>query len=444
MQVTQMGSYIEQGNRMAYVAGGLQKLTIPTYDGSGQAVHPSVVYIPGGFGPAEEKYYWWMCMTPFPYGNDDYENPSILASNDRRSWVVPAGMTNPLVPAPTPPAYNRDGELLYDGISLHLYWTDSTGGVFRKTLSNNSSTWSAATNIVSVASITGGTILKFGVNDYRCIKEAPLSGGRVAFQVITSTDGINFKDRRYMYTNLVGITAHSSTFIDGSGIHFLVSVIPPGEVAGRNGNLYYGYAEHNSSFITFDTTPILSQEMLNHWTNGTLYKSSMVQGDNQTLEIFVSAYRRGNTEWGIGVVPIKTNNPKRSFDTRGQIRKIRVFEGTQIRDTVTQFSDYLEEFQIFKNKEIWIHSDHDQAVEVGLYARFRSGETVDDYLYYGAGGTALQTVSIPATQTYRPAVLDSSHISALGKISPVQIKIGLKPAAAPTAGSLTMYLVAYN
>ena len=51
-------------------------LGTPTYDSRGQVVHPDVLYVPDGFGP--EKWPYWMAMTPYPNGNDAYENPSIL------------------------------------------------------------------------------------------------------------------------------------------------------------------------------------------------------------------------------------------------------------------------------------------------------------------------------------------------------------------------------
>jgi hypothetical protein len=54
------------------------KLNIPTYDGSGQAVHPDIYYNANGWN----GYYYWMAMTPYPNGDAAYENPSIIVSND--------------------------------------------------------------------------------------------------------------------------------------------------------------------------------------------------------------------------------------------------------------------------------------------------------------------------------------------------------------------------
>ena len=69
-------------------------LVTPTYDGSGQVVHPDVVHVPGGWN----GYEYWMGMTPYPNSNDNYENPSIIASNDNATWVVPSGRDEPALP----------------------------------------------------------------------------------------------------------------------------------------------------------------------------------------------------------------------------------------------------------------------------------------------------------------------------------------------------------
>ena len=95
---------------------------IPTYDGSGQAMHPDIAYFPDGW----HGYKYWMAMTPYTYDSAGRENPSIVVSNDGSSWLVPPGLTNPLVP---PPAcdHNSDPDIVYDPPSdeLYLYYTES-------------------------------------------------------------------------------------------------------------------------------------------------------------------------------------------------------------------------------------------------------------------------------------------------------------------------------
>lgn len=128
-------------------------LTIPTYDGSGESTHPSVLYFRDGWGTG--GYNYWMAFTPYPTGNDDYENPSILASYDGDTWVVPAGLTNPLDNASGVP-YNSDTELVMDpdGVTMHCVWRyyDNPGTEYMyKRSSTDGVTWSAKALVYSVA-----------------------------------------------------------------------------------------------------------------------------------------------------------------------------------------------------------------------------------------------------------------------------------------------------
>lgn len=74
-----------------------------------QITHPHVLFAPGGWNGFE----WWLVATPYVDSNDQTENPSIWCSNDGINWVVPAGVTNPLVPSPGAPDYNSD---------VHSWW----------------------------------------------------------------------------------------------------------------------------------------------------------------------------------------------------------------------------------------------------------------------------------------------------------------------------------
>ena len=94
----------------------------PTYDGSGQAIHPDIEYFPSAWN----GYKYWMAMTPYPGGKDPWENPSLLASNDGIKWVAPAGLPTPLYPKP-PCDHNSDTDLVYNPATdeLWVYWLDT-------------------------------------------------------------------------------------------------------------------------------------------------------------------------------------------------------------------------------------------------------------------------------------------------------------------------------
>jgi hypothetical protein len=82
------------------------RLTIPTYDGSGQAVHPDVL-VEGDRAV--------MAITPYPFSNNRFENPSLLRTRDGSQFdAVPDA--SPLVPAP-PIDHNDDPDLRRDAVT---------------------------------------------------------------------------------------------------------------------------------------------------------------------------------------------------------------------------------------------------------------------------------------------------------------------------------------
>jgi len=112
--------------RLAVLENPTDWQTTPTYDGSGQAIHPDIVQIPGGWN----GYEYWMAMTPYPGSDNQIENPSVLASNDGELWEVPAGLVNPLIGAP-PCDHNNDTDIIFNPYAaggagkLMLYYLDT-------------------------------------------------------------------------------------------------------------------------------------------------------------------------------------------------------------------------------------------------------------------------------------------------------------------------------
>jgi hypothetical protein len=67
-------------------------LSIVTYEGSGQAVHPDFVRLPASWSGDPVR----LVATPYPGGNATYENPSLYTGRTGIDWVVPEGVTKPL------------------------------------------------------------------------------------------------------------------------------------------------------------------------------------------------------------------------------------------------------------------------------------------------------------------------------------------------------------
>lgn len=104
---------------------------VPTYEGSNQETHPKLLYFPKGWN----GYRYWMSMTPYPATNDDYENPSIVTSNDLKTWVVPRGLKNPITGVPKDVSYGghfSDSQIVMNGRTMELWYRANIGN--RRTL----------------------------------------------------------------------------------------------------------------------------------------------------------------------------------------------------------------------------------------------------------------------------------------------------------------------
>lgn len=127
-------------------------LTIPTYEGSGEAVHPDVIYFPDGWNGWE----YWMAMTPYPGGNDQFENPSILQSHDGTTWQVPAGLTNP-IDVQKVGGHLADTEIIVDPDNrMWCFWTSDPDGVLHS-WSDDGVTWAPKASVTWTAG-RGGNV----------------------------------------------------------------------------------------------------------------------------------------------------------------------------------------------------------------------------------------------------------------------------------------------
>lgn len=80
-------------------------------------VHPCVRYIPEGLGGHQ----WWLAVTPYPEGNNKYENPVLYYGDENgmrppKNWIY-AGMVQEMPSR----GYNADPNLHYDRDSKLLY-----------------------------------------------------------------------------------------------------------------------------------------------------------------------------------------------------------------------------------------------------------------------------------------------------------------------------------
>ncbi len=169
-----------------------------------QWVHPDVVQVPGGWN----GYEYWMCCTT--YASETQEDPCILVSNDRLTWVPPPGLTNPLSTGT-----NKDNDMLLVGDTMYLFWQQNISSQITTRLrtSTDGVTWTPAQTVISTP---------VGGNDIRLSPAIVYDVGTATWWMYT-VDGTLSLDYRtassptgpWSAPSLIGYTVPS----DGAGVH---------------------------------------------------------------------------------------------------------------------------------------------------------------------------------------------------------------------------------
>lgn len=124
----------------------LTTLMFPTYDGSGEVVHPDVLWVPDRDIPL------LLAITPYPGGDNRLENPSLFGSRFGREWRVPPGVVNPLARTGPGGIHLSDPDLVrrQETGEFYLYYREVTDrNVIKLIRSADAVTWTAPLQVVA-------------------------------------------------------------------------------------------------------------------------------------------------------------------------------------------------------------------------------------------------------------------------------------------------------
>lgn len=281
-------------------------MVTPTPDGTGSVVHPGV----HDFGATKwNGKRFWMAITPYKDSDDQKENPCILQSHDGFTWTVPAGLTNPLDPAPGSPDLNSDTELYYDAPSgrLYCFWRTVTDGLTTETIyrsySTDGVTWSAKQVAVTVTSdgvqLLSPAIRKLGSTFFLWTNNRRLSASAI--------DGTFGSGTATTWNGQGGAT------IPGSNWHIGVEVVGTEVWALLNKHTPYKTfaARSTDGGLTFtvNPTPVI-EPTASGWDNGDIngtYRATFQLHENGTkARVWYSAMSANSTtSWRAGytIVP---------------------------------------------------------------------------------------------------------------------------------------------
>lgn len=106
-----------------------------------------------------------MALTPYPNGNDNYENPSIFVSQDGIHWSIPTGLTNPIDSFPGGTYHNGDVELILgQDDDLYCYYIDTIVTGYRVLVRSSSDgiTWGSETALFTGSYALSPTVVYDG------------------------------------------------------------------------------------------------------------------------------------------------------------------------------------------------------------------------------------------------------------------------------------------
>ena len=295
------------------LSNAVEPVNTPTYEESGQATHPSILY----FEKAWHGYAYWMAMTPYPYNDETFENPSILASDDGETWEVPDGATNPLVDAPKV-GHNCDVDLIYDPDldELRMYYVeadDETGSVIYLLTSDDGATWKRPRAVFRDHSVMYGilspTVICNEDGTYQMwYVDSGNEGWKSQSNVVKtcmSRDGIQWDEP----------TVCDDFVLEGYQIwHLFIRYIPeedaylalfPAYKNGTDADHCYLFAAKKTGDRPwmFEKKPLLSPGEKDSWDDLCIYRSTFLYHKDE-LEIWYSARKRDDSSWRIGKISV--------------------------------------------------------------------------------------------------------------------------------------------
>jgi hypothetical protein len=291
--------------QLHFTIGNIQLLTITTPDGTGRAVHPSVLYRPGG--AAFGGYDWWMGFTP--YANDTQENPCILASTDGYTWVVPAGISNPLDPDPGTPQHNSDTELVYWNGSLYLYYVhyinSSQTNLCRRSISSGMVVGDEEICISTSQPASPAIIIKDGLWYLLYRNQGTIADSQIAY----SKDGLNWSIPKtigysdYGFGTSLGMNFWHPTIFNYHGRIFgLVAQQLSGTGTGAE-QLYEFWIDDFESYQKVNSVPIITPTTPGiTWSPSCIYRACFVDGS--TPRIYFSTMGPTTADRNIAVADV--------------------------------------------------------------------------------------------------------------------------------------------
>ncbi|OKP95381.1 hypothetical protein [Paenibacillus sp. P46E] len=280
-------------------------LPIPTYDGSGQSTHPSVIHVPGRWAGFE----YWMAHTPYPDTNDDYENPSVVCSQDGVEWLEPAQnpIDKPTADETARGAYMSDNEIiLVNGVLECWYrFTDPDNNIERlyRKKSSDGLTWTAREVVYDLSGTDRAVLSPALIHEngiYRMWYVQPNGDIFLAESETGASDSwgepvpvpLSYRSDTYR-------PWHISVFKDGPELYYLIlNAFEPDSDVYRH--VLIGHSKDGTSFGDIFLLLSPNTRETKRFDSFYLYRASLVRAGS-VYRLYYSAYSTAG-KWRIGMI----------------------------------------------------------------------------------------------------------------------------------------------
>lgn len=290
-----------------YLRNASNYLFTPTYDNSNQANHPKVLYFEDGWN----GFKYWMAFTPYPHSNDDYENPSIIVSQDGLNWNVPSGSTNPVISLSNDiklGAHYSDPHLVMRDQVMELWYRynpakpgeirpDNSISIIYRIKSKDGIVWTQPEIIIKGSNYYSPVII-YEESKYKIWYTTDTG----MYYIQSDNDCASFTNPQTVFTGLPGdrIPWHFDIIHSEKGYEMLVSNYS-GKVFGPNfQHQLISYSVSNDKINFANSIDIIKASIGNSWDNQQIYRPSLIRTNNE-YHIYYSAMSQ-NSEWHIGLI----------------------------------------------------------------------------------------------------------------------------------------------
>ncbi len=267
------------------------------------ATHPKIL----NFKEKWNGYKYWLVYSPYPFANDKYENPWLVASNDLKKWETPKGLKNPIEPTPQnykhEDIYNSDPHIVYNNdtnkMELYFRFVDDIKDeviIYRRT-SSDGIKWTEKEKIISNTRSKVDYLSPAIIYDNGVYKMWSVNKDHEVYYM-ESTDGYKYSTPRkislsYPIPKLQ--SWHLDVIKTEKGYEMIVAAYRYHK--DRNSmNLYYFSSKDNENYSNGIT--ILRPSLIS-WDNKGIYRSTFMYEDG-TYYVFYAGISLKN-ERGVGL-----------------------------------------------------------------------------------------------------------------------------------------------